>query len=434
MADIEYIYQKYLITRSVTIDARNVSPGSLFFAIRGTKFNGNEFAEAALAKGASYAIIDDPAYMQPSSAYILVEDSLSTLHYLANYHRRQYGIHFPVIGITGSYGKTTTKELIWRVLHTTYKTVATKGNLNTSIGVALTLLSMAQDTEIAVVEMGATQLKDIALCCSIAEPTHGIITAIGDAHLESFYNLEGIIQGKGELYNYLYLTQGIVFLNTLDTLLQPMSARLPNLVTYPQANDFAPLDLVSENPYLCYRSPEGTHVRTNLLGKPHIYNIAAALCVAKYFKVPIEAAHQAIQTYVPKNFRMELVVKGSNQLLIDSYNASPASMQTALDTLLQLKSAYYIAILGDMAELGSKTAIWHDKIIAQLCHSSYNLVLLCGPLFTVAASKKPHKNIHCFPNKEILVDYLCTRNFQHSAILLKGTNALAMHTLAEHIR
>lgn len=433
MVAIAEIYQKYLVSRSVTIDSRNVSPGTLFFAIRGPNFNGNTFAEAALAKGASYAIIDDPTCIKPSSAYILVENSLSTLHHLANYHRRQYGMHLPIIAITGSYGKTTTKELIYRILSTTYKTVATKGNLNTSIGVSLTLLSITHDTEIAVIEMGATQLKDIALCCTIAKPTHGIITAIGDAHLDTFKNLEGVIQGKGELYDYLYTTKGVVFLNTLDDLLQTISSRLPSLVTYPQAKDFAPLDLVAADPYLCYRSPEGSHVKTHLLGRVHIHNVAAALCVAKYFKVPIKAAHQAIRTYVPKNLRMELVVKGSNQLIIDSYNASPASVQAALNTLLKLNVGRHIVILGDMAELGNQTNAWHNKIIEQLHHPSYNLVLLCGPLFTAAASKQPSDKIHCFPSKEVLADYLCRHHFQHSGILFKGANNLAIHTLVAFV-
>ncbi|WP_339044397.1 UDP-N-acetylmuramoyl-tripeptide--D-alanyl-D-alanine ligase [Cardinium endosymbiont of Tipula unca] len=429
MVAIEDIYQKYLVTRSVTIDSRNVTPGALFFAIRGTNFNGNTFAEAALAQGASYAIIDDPAYVKPSSAYILVENSLSILHRLANYHRRQYSMHLPVIAITGSYGKTTTKELVYQILRTTYKTVATKGNLNTSIGVSLTLLSMMHDTEIAVIEMGATQLKDIALCCTIAEPTHGIITAIGEAHLDTFHNLEEIIQGKGELYDYLYTTKGIVFLNTMDDLLQTISSPFPNLVTYPQSKDFAPLDLVSADPYLCYRSSEGEHVRTHLLGKVHIHNVAAALCIAKYFKVPTKAADRAIQAYVPNNLRMELVVKGSNQLIIDSYNSSPASVQAALNTLLQLNVGQYIVILGDMAELGNQTNVWHSQIIEQLHHPGYNLVLLCGPFFTAAASKQPNNKMHCFPNKEILADYLCKRQFQHSGILLKGANNLEIHTL-----
>ncbi|WP_243017953.1 MULTISPECIES: UDP-N-acetylmuramoyl-tripeptide--D-alanyl-D-alanine ligase [Candidatus Cardinium] len=434
MIAIETLYQKYLITRLVTTDTRDCAPGALFFAIRGANFNGNAFAQEALAKGASYVIIDDPAYARPSAAYILVKNSLDTLTRLASHHRSQYGDHFPVIAITGSYGKTTTKELIHAVLRTTYSTIATKGNLNTSIGVSLTLLAMRQDTEIAVIEMGATQLGDITLCCKIARPTHGLITAIGEVHLTGFGNIRGVIRGKSELYDYLYATGGTIFLNTLVPWLSTISRRFRKPITYPQPNDFAPLEWVSQEPYIRYKSLEGVVVTTHLLGKPHIYNIAAALCVAKYFHVDSAAAHQAIQAYVPTNQRMQLVKKGSNQLIIDSYNASPASVQAALDTLLQLKVGYRIVILGDMADLGNQTTAWHKKIMQELFQPDYDRVLLCGPCFTFAASQQPHEKIACFPDKECLANYLNSHTFQNSGILLKAAHHLAIHTLVEVLR
>lgn len=443
MSAVATLYKKYLITRSVTIDSRQVVPGSLFFAIRGVRFNGNGFAEEALAKGASYAIIDDPVYLKASSAYILVTDARAALQQLAAYHRAQYNAHFSVIGITGSYGKTTTKELIYSVLRTSYRTVATKDNLNTSVGLALTLLSMDQDTEIAIVEMGAKQVGDIALCCEMAQPTHGIITAIGEVHLDGFAlvdgikkgfgNLEGVLRGKGELYDYLYARGGIVFLNTLEPSLPTIGQRFVNPITYPQPADFAPLDLIAETPYLCYRSPEGKEVTTHLLGKPNIYNIAAALCVAKYFQLPMEVAHQAIQEYLPVNQRMELVVKGTNQIIVDSYNASPASVQAALDSLLQLKVSYRVVILSDMAELGNRTTYWHQKIFEQLSQPSYDLVLLYGMIFTDMANKQADIKIHCFTHKEALMHYLTNQHFQHSGILLKGSRRSNMHTLMEAI-
>lgn len=434
MVAIEALYQKYLMAQSVTTDTRHLVPGALFFAIRGPHFNGNAFAAAALAKGARYVIIDDPVYARPSSAYIVVKDSLATLTQLASYHRSQYGPHVPVIAITGSYGKTTTKELLYHTLRTTYRTVATRGNLNTSIGVALTLLSMQQDTQIVIVEMGATQLGDITLCCTIAQPTHGIITAIGAAHLEGFGDISGVIRGKSELYDYLYATGGTIFLNTLAPLLSTISRRFKQPITYPQPNDFAPLALVSEEPYLRCKSSEGQTFTTHLLGKPHIHNIAAALCVAKYFHVPTATAHAAIQTYIPTNQRMQLVVKGSNQLIIDSYNASPASVQAALDALLQLKVRYRMVILGDMADLGSQTTAWHHKIVVQLCQPYYDCVLLCGAFFTLAAHQYPHAKMLCFPNKEALASYLDNHTFQHSGILLKAAHHLAIHTLVERLK
>ncbi|TSJ81028.1 MAG: UDP-N-acetylmuramoyl-tripeptide--D-alanyl-D-alanine ligase [Candidatus Cardinium sp.] len=427
MVAIEVLYKQYLTAGSVTTDTRQLAPGAIFFAIRGPHFNGNRFAAEALEKGASYVVIDDPAYAIPSSACILVKDSLTTLIQLAGYHRSQY--NGPVIAITGSYGKTTTKELIYTVLQTTYKTVATKGNLNTPIGVALTLLSLQQDTQIAVVEMGATQPGDIALCCTIARPTHGMITAIGAAHLEGFGNITGVIQGKSELYDYLYATGGTVFLNSLDPLLSTISKRFAQLITYPGPNDFAPLELVGEEPYLRYKSSEGKEYTTHLLGKPHINNIAAALCVAKYFNIP--AAHEAIQAYIPTNQRMQLMVKGSNQLIIDSYNASPASVQAALDALLQLKVRYRIVILGDMAELGNQTTAWHHKIVQQLCQPCYDQILLCGPFFSFADRKQP--NILCFPTKSALENYLDSHTYQDSGILLKAANGMAIDTLVDQL-
>ncbi|CAH2559666.1 UDP-N-acetylmuramoyl-tripeptide--D-alanyl-D-alanine ligase [Cardinium endosymbiont of Oedothorax gibbosus] len=432
MVAIEALYQKYLTAQSVTTDTRHLDPGALFFAIRGPRLNGNAFAAEALAKGARYVVIDDPAYATPSSAYILVKDSLATLIQLASYHRSEYGPHFPVIAITGSYGKTTTKALIYTTLRTTYRTVATKGNLNTPIGVALTLLSMKQDTQIAVVEMGATQLGDIALCCNIARPTHGLITAIGAAHLEGFGNIAGVIRGKSELYDYLHATGGTIFLNILDPLLSTISKRFRQPITYP--HDFAPIELVREAPYLHYKSSDRKEFTTHLLGKPHIHNIAAALCVAQYFNVPSPVAHQAIQAYIPTNQRMQLVVKGSNQLIIDSYNASPASVQAALDTLLQLKVRYRIVMLGDMADLGSQTTAWHNQIVEQLFQPYYDRVLLCGPFFTLAAHKQPNPKIHCFPDKAALADYLGSHNFQDSGILLKASHSIAMHTLVERLQ
>ncbi|WP_342265215.1 UDP-N-acetylmuramoyl-tripeptide--D-alanyl-D-alanine ligase [Cardinium endosymbiont of Philonthus spinipes] len=434
MVAIEALYQKYLTTQSVTTDTRHLAPGALFFAIRGPHFNGNAFAAEALAKGARYVVIDDPTYRISSPAYILVKDSLATLLQLARYHRSQYWADFPVVAITGSYGKTTTKELIYTTLRTTYRAVATKGNLNTPIGVALTLLSMQPDTQIAVVEMGATQLGDIALCCKIASPTHGLITAIGAAHLEGFGNITGVMQGKGELYDYLYLTDGTIFLNTADPLLSTMSKRFTKPITYPQPNDFAPLALAGQEPYLRYKSAEGGVFTTHLLGKAHISNIAAALCVAKYFKVASAAAHQAIQGYIPNNQRMQLVIKGSNQLIIDSYNASPASVQAALDTLVQLKVGYRVVILGDMADLGNETAVWHDQIVQQLCAPHYDRVLLCGPFFTLAAQKQPNTKIECFPDKAALADYLGRHTYQGSGILLKAAHGMAIHTLVEQLK
>jgi len=432
MVDIQLLYKKYLMAGSVAIDSRNLLPGSLFFAIRGERFNGNAFAANALAKGASGVIIDDSNYLKPTPEYILVKDVLATLQALAGYHRLQYGPHFPIIAITGSYGKTTTKELIYQVLSTTYKTIATQGNLNTSIGVALTLLSIRPDTEMAVIEMGASQLGDIAGCCKMAQPTHGLITTIGEAHLDRFGNLEEVLKGKGELYDHLDATHGVLFLNTLDPMLGTIANKFSTPITYPQETDYYTLKLVDQNPHLVVQSRNDRTIHTHLLGEPHTYNVAASLCIAKYFNVPMELAYQAIEKYVPADKRMEFVCRGSNQYIIDSYNASPASVEAALDALLRLKVAYRVVVLSDMAALGKRTTFWHERIIKKLYTSNFDEVLLCGPLFTMA-SKGIGLTIKCFDSKEAIWDHLHHINYQHTGFLFKGSHSWAMHTLVNAI-
>lgn len=432
MLDIEKLYQMYATAGSVSIDSRTIAPGALFFAIRGANFNGNVFAAEALAKGARYVIVDDPMYAA-SSACMLVEDSCQALETLAHYHRTRHRAAVPVIGITGSYGKTTTKELLYSALCTTYRTAATKGNLNTSIGVALTLLSIRSDTQIAVVEMGATESGDIERCCQLAAPTHGIITAIGEAHLAGFGTLQGVFQAKRALYDYLYQTKGTIFLNSLEPLLQDVGKRFKRPITYPQPTDCFPLAVVAEDPYLWCKTPNGMPFKTHLMGKPHRNNIAAALCVAHHFQVPLETACRAIQAYVPSNRRMEFVQKGSHQLIVDSYNASPASVQAALRVLLQLNVRHRIVVLGDMAELGEQTDFWHAQIVAQLHDPRYDVVLLCGAACVRAVQQRSHPKIQCFSDKVALAHYLAHCRFEPSGWLFKGSHGLQMHTLAEGI-
>ncbi|HLP34964.1 MAG TPA: UDP-N-acetylmuramoyl-tripeptide--D-alanyl-D-alanine ligase [Amoebophilaceae bacterium] len=432
MLDIEKLYQMYATAGSVSIDSRTIAPGALFFAIHGANFNGNLFAAEALAKGARYAIVDDPTYAT-APACMLVEDSRQALETLAHYHRTRYRGAVPVIGVTGSYGKTTTKELLYSALSTTYRTIATKGNLNTSIGVALTLLSIHTDTQIAVVEMGATESGDIARCCQLAAPTHGIITAIGEAHLDGFGTLQGVLQEKSVLYDYLYQTQGTLFLNSLEPLLQEVGKRFKRPITYPQSTDCFPLAVVAEDPYLWCKTPTGIPFKTHLMGAPHRNNIAAALCVAHHFQVPLEAACRAVQAYVPAHRRMEFVQKGNHQLIIDSYNASPASVQAALGVLLQLNVRHRIVVLGDMAELGERTDFWHAQMVAQLHDPRYDVVLLCGPAYARAVQQQPHPKIHCFSDKAALSHYLEQCRFEPSGWLFKGSHGLQMHTLAKGI-
>lgn len=433
MVTMESLYRCYLSSCGVSIDSRCIQPNGMFFAIRGANYNGNGFAREALEKGALWVVVDDKAYMDDHPAYILVDDARHSLEVLARYHRSRCKPSCGLIAITGSYGKTTTKELLRSVLSTTYRVTATQGNLNTSLGVALTILSMDKKTQLAIVEMGASQKGDIEKCCNIAQPTHGLITAIGPTHLQGFHSIHGVLEGKLELYHYLYGREGTVFVNSMDALLDDASSRFGKKYTYPQPQDDLCLSLVDQMPYLRCRVADGHILHTQLLGEHHYYNLAAALCVAKYFGVPNPLAYAAVQDYRSKHGRMELVRKGSNQFIIDSYNASPDAVRAALLTILQLKAKRRIVILGDMADLGGDAVAWHKKILESLADRSYDLVLLCGPLFLEALGRGGDARIVGFEEKSALVDYLSRGHFEDCGFLLKGSHHMSMHTLADAI-
>ena len=433
MVAIESLYRCYLSSCGVSIDSRCMQPHGIFFAIRGVNYNGNAFAKEALAKGARWVVVDDKTYMDDHPAYILVDDAQHSLEALARYHRSQCEPPYGLIAVTGSYGKTTTKELLRSILSTTYRVVATQGNLNTSLGVALTILSMDKKTQLAIVEMGASQKGDIEKCCNIAQPTHGLITAIGPDHLQGFHSIQGVLEGKLELYHYLSSKEGTVFVNSTDPLLVDASRRLGKRYTYPQSQDDLHLSLVDQTPYLRCKVTDGPVLHTQLLGAHHYYNLAAALCVAKYFGVPHSLAYAAVQDYRSERGRMELVCKGSNQLIIDSYNASPDAVRSALLTILRLKVKRRIVILGDMADLGGDAIAWHKKILALLADKSYDLVLLCGPLFLGALGRGGDVRMIGFREKSALVDYLSREHFEDCGFLLKGSHHMSMHTLVDAI-
>ena len=356
---VQFLYKQYLINNNISTDSRHVATNTLFFALKGPSFNGNAFAEQALKKGAAYAVIDDARY-QKNDRCILVEDVLVCLQKLANYHRKQLKI--PVIAITGSSGKTTTKELIKAVLGCCYATCATQGNLNNHIGVPLTLLSIDQVAEVAIVEMGANHIGEIAQLCEIAMPTYGLITNIGHVHIEGFGSFEGVLKGKSELYDYLLQHNGGVFINSTDPVLSNMGKRFAHPVYYPQEKDFYHCELVTESPSVVYRSENGQVISSHLLGRYHFCNIAAALCVAKFFKVDEAKANKAIQDYQPTNNRSQLIKKGSNIILLDAYNANLESVKGAMQALHLLPSIYKVLILGAMAELGKGSEEAHQEI------------------------------------------------------------------------
>lgn len=425
---ILHLYSKYLIHRKVATDSRHITPHAIFFALKGPHFDGNVFAERALEAGASYAVIDNVRY-QKDKRYLLVDDVLTALQSLAAYHRAQ--LKMPIIGITGSSGKTTTKELIQAVLSSRYVVTATQGNLNNHIGVPLTILAMYGHTEIGVVEMGANHVGEIAQLCEIARPTHGLITHIGHVHIEGFGSFEGVIQGKSELYAYLHRHNGVIFANTTDAELRRITAPLQQVVTYPQQQDFYACKLVKEDPFVVYQSENGQVVHSQLLGKYHFTNMAAALCVAKYFQVEETSANAAIQSYRPNNNRSQLIAKGSNTILLDAYNANLASIEGAIQVLHLIPSMHKALILGDMAELGEESEVAHSKLGLLTTQATYKVVLLCGPLMSFAQKMNSHA-LH-FYSKEALAIYLEQQRFAHTALLIKGSRFLQLETLVASI-
>src|SRR3569623_2004339 len=416
---ISQLYKLYLTHRSVTIDSRKITPHAIFFALKGPNFDGNTFAHQALKEGASYAVIDDARY-NTDARCILVDHTLMTLQRLASHHRKQLKI--PIIGLTGSSGKTTTKELIQAVLRSRYNVVATQGNFNNHIGVPLTLLAMNDKTEIGVVEMGANHIGEIAQLCQIAQPTHGLITNIGHVHIEGFGSFEGVIKGKSELYDYLRRHNRIVFINSLDPILSPMTSHFSQPICYPQQQDFYHGKLMQENPFVVYQSENGQIINSQLLGRYHFYNIVAALCLAKYFQVEESDANKTIQNYQPSNNRSQVITKGSNTILLDAYNANLESMKGAIQALHIMPAAHKILILGDMAEIGDETEEAHRALGYFASQTDCKEVLLCGP-HMIAAKEVNLLALH-FPQNVVLIAYLVLHKVEFTALLILGSRFL----------
>ena len=369
--NIDLLYQKYLQSRVVCTDTRQITSGCVFFALKGDNFDGNAFAGQALEAGASWVVIDD-ATQQKDERFLLVEDVLTALQELASHHRQQLSI--PVIAITGTNGKTTTKELLYSVLSQHCKTHATTGNLNNHIGVPLTLLSMPSDTEIAIIEMGANHQKEIAFLCSIARPTHGLITNVGKAHLEGFGSLEGVKTAKGELYEYLAKNEGVAFINSDNGQLVDMARErnVQNQVHYGStADNYISGTLKESGPFLtiawhreAMEIDDRTHISTsNLTGIYNFENILAAICVGTFFRLSPEQVSRGIEAYQPKNNRSQITKTERNTLICDFYNANPSSMAVALDNLQNVVEKQKAFILGDMFELGGEAEVEHRLVV-----------------------------------------------------------------------
>ena len=423
--EIKDLYKIFLESKGITTDTRQIAEGVIFFALKGANFNGNEFAAKAIEIGAAYSIVDEEQY-KINEKCILVKDVLKTLQALANYHRKQFSI--PFIAITGSNGKTTTKELVYSVLATTFKTHATKGNFNNHIGIPLTLLSIPLDTEIAVIEMGANHQKEIESYCSYVEPTHALITNIGKAHLEGFGGVEGVKKGKGELFEYILTNKGVAFVNSTDSILMGIS-KFPSPVLYPTQDDFYSCELIEATPFVKYQSENGEVVLTNLTGKYNFDNIAAALCIGKYFNVPGSIANKAIAAYSPQNNRSQFVKKGSNDLLLDAYNANPSSMKAAIENFNRLDLKNKIIILGDMFELGEESESEHSALGKLLSICTFNQIFLCGKYMKTASEQLP--SVHYFESKSDLVSFLQQSNISNASILIKGSRGMGLETIVD---
>ncbi|HSZ25747.1 MAG TPA: UDP-N-acetylmuramoyl-tripeptide--D-alanyl-D-alanine ligase [Cytophagaceae bacterium] len=426
--EIKDLYKIFLKCSGVSTDTRQITKDILFFALKGANFNGNEFAAQAIEAGASYAVVDEEKFVV-NEKYLLVKDVLTTLQLLAKYHRRQFNI--PFIAITGSNGKTTTKELVYAVLSTTYKTKATKGNLNNHIGIPLTLLSIGKGTEMAVIEMGANHQKEIEGYCQYVEPTHALITNIGKAHLEGFGGMEGVKKGKGELYDYMKATKGIVFVNSADSSLMEI-VKIPNPILYPQREDFYHCELIESTPFVKYKSENGEIIGTQLTGNYNFDNIAGALCIGKYFKVLESIANSAVANYTPQNNRSQFIKSGSNEILLDAYNANPSSMKAAIENFNRLNRKNKVIILGDMFELGAESDYEHEVLGRLLSGCHFDKIILCGKNMKKAADQL--SSAFYFATKPDLVAFIQQYKIENASIFIKGSRGIGLETILDFLK
>jgi len=426
--DIQYLYQNYLKRGKVSTDTRQITPGSIFFALKGEKFNANAFADEALIKGASYVVIDEPQFAK-DDRYIVVEDVLNALQQLAKHHRDQLNI--PVIGLTGSNGKTTSKELLNAVLSKKFKTFATKGNLNNHIGVPISLLSVDATVELAVIEMGANHVGEIAQLCSMANPTHGFITNIGKAHIGTFGGFDNIIRGKSELYHHLIQHDGVVFINSQNHILANMAKRFKKPLFYPGPGDYYHCELVGADPYIKIRTETGDEIQTQLIGQYNFENIAVALCIGKYFGVDAKQANKAIAEYTPANMRSQVITKGTNTILLDAYNANPSSMEAAIENIAGMNALKKILILGDMFELEEEAETEHRNLGKLIGDLGFTEVYLCGSLMRFAVKEFPRAQ-H-FYKKEELGAFLKQNPVSQATILVKASRGIGLESVVEYL-
>ncbi|MEQ1743878.1 MAG: UDP-N-acetylmuramoyl-tripeptide--D-alanyl-D-alanine ligase [Saprospiraceae bacterium] len=429
MENLYSVFQQHPV---VCTDSRQVSPGCLFFALKGEKFDGNRFVEHALADGAAFAVADAPPVSADPARCLRVPDTLEALQRLANYHRRQFDI--PVIAIGGSNGKTTTKELVSAVLSNHYPCHSTKGNLNNHIGVPLTLLAMPADTEVAVIEMGANHAGDIEQLCAIAAPTHGLLTNIGKEHLEGFGSLEGVKKAEGELFEYLARQNGCAFVNASEKYLSKMARAVQKKVVYAAAealraqDSLVDIQLLSNEPFVhaafLSESGQAVELHTQLMGRHNFHNIMTAVALGVYFKVPASKIKSAIETYRPANNRSQVLTQGSNTIFLDAYNANPSSMRVALETLQTATAGKKVALLGDMLELGAESKKEHRAILRYAASLRLDALAVVGPEFAGCAPSR--YNALNFPDAGTAKTWFEQQGFENAFILVKASRGIGL--------
>ena len=429
MISVEELYALYKKCTGITTDSRKIAEGVMFFALKGEKFDGNDFAEAALKAGAKYAIVD--RFLLEGTSYkgrkcIVVENTLDMLQKLAAYHRKQFDI--PVVGITGTNGKTTTKELVAAVLSRKFNLVATQANFNNHIGVPLTLFRLTEKTEMGVVEMGASAPGEIAGLVQVAQPTCGLITCVGKAHLQGFGSFEGVKKAKGEVYDYLRQKGGMTFYNADNEHLCEMVAHRPGLCTRKYGVKLQGVKIqpaTAEDPFLKmeldYRG-KPTTITTHLVGDYNADNVMAALCVGEFFDVPYNETVKAIESYVPSNSRSQLVKTKRNTLIVDAYNANPSSMRAALDNFANTEFTGKTLMLGDMLELGEDSAAEHLAILKRALEVADMVYLVGGEFGQAAHSVTGKRRIKSFSHIQELKDYVTEHPIDGATILIKGSN------------
>jgi UDP-N-acetylmuramoyl-tripeptide--D-alanyl-D-alanine ligase len=426
--NIQKIHELFLLNNSVSIDTRNIKSNDMFFAINGPNFNGNKFALEAIKKGCSYVVSDELEVSKLSNKIVYVEDSVKALQELANYHRRT--LNAKIIAITGSNGKTTSKEILLNVLKSKYNTIATKGNLNNHLGVPLTLLSMNKDTEIGIIEMGANHLKEIEALCKIAEPDYGYITNFGNAHLQGFKTIEGVIKGKSELYEYLKSNSKLIFYNSQNNTQSNVIGEYTNSFSYGiNANDDCQLTKVksSDNIQVSYKNKT---ISSKIYGDYNFDNICIAIAIGDFYNIDFEDIKKGVENYLPDNNRSQITTKESNTIILDAYNANPTSMDLAIKSFEKLKHTNKVIIAGDMFELGEESNKYHQQIVNYLESTSNIEIFIVGVNF----SKTNHSNkIKSLVTTDELITDLMKLKIKNSSILIKGSRGMELEKVIKYI-